>query len=344
MIIRVDLNIDSPENNLRLTSLVPTLTLILEKKPRSLVLLSHRGRPEKPVVTLSLKIIVDALHSSGIDASFAPTVNDARSMQEKHGGVIVLENLRFFPGEKARDLNFAKELRQLGSWYINDAWASMHTTDTSIALLPTLFDQEHKTCGLLVEKEVNSLSRFMHEAQHPTLLFLGGGKVTEKTALIPGLETVMDTIALGPLISLTGVNPQQYKRRIVLPVDYLVKTPRGRISNQRADQISTQEAVITIGAQTLEQYQHLASHAKTIVYNGFMGFTNDPSSLTSFKDLMNKIQQESKLLICGGDSVVAAQATGTLSRATLVSTGGGATLSFLARKELPGLKALGFLT
>ncbi len=149
VLVRADLNVPTKDTTIlstyRLETIVPTLKLIQSKKGK-IVLITHRGRPKKIDNQRSTSILIPWFENHGFSINFAKTIAEAKEKSlEKNNTIVLLENLRFFPGEKEQSEIFAKELASLGDYYVNDAFASLHNTDSSITLVPLLFKKENRT-------------------------------------------------------------------------------------------------------------------------------------------------------------------------------------------------------
>jgi len=285
----------------------------------------------------------------------------------------LLENLRFFSGEKNNNQAFAQELAQLGDYYVDDAFGTLHRTDTSITLVPLLFAPDKRSIGLLVEKELRILDRLREHPDHPFVLMLGGGKTTTKIPLIErfidqkikGHDTV-DTVLLCPALAFTFAKAlgkpvgkslvddamlnvcrtildksKQQNIDIILPIDYQIAydTITQPFAVIDADAMPDNSIGISIGPKTIELFKKKMNSAKIIFFNGAPGFIDKPETLEGAKNLLQAITAHSaNTILSGGDSIAIAHRCGLLHEFTHVSTGGGATLAYLSGKTLPGLE------
>lgn len=372
VILRADLNV--PLNNgtitddYRLQAILPTIDAIL-KKGGYITLLTHIGRPKNNEPLLSTKILLSWFAQKNYSISWAASIDEAEHLLNTSiHPILLVENLRFYPEEKKGDIIFAKKLSTFGDFYINDAFGALHRNDTSIALLPTLFDFHHKTIGLLVEKELKMLTQLLHEPQKPFVIVVGGGKVKDKIPVIENLLHHAQTIALCPALAATFLKAmgkevgkslvdetviplctsiiekaKKFHVSLVFPLDYLIAydTMQGNIEIISAEKFPHNGIALSIGPRTIAYYATILQDAKKIFFNAAMGFWNIPESLLGTQALLRAIAQSPAFsVVGGGDSVAAAHQEGLSQTIDFLSTGGGATLTYLSGKELPGLQAL----
>jgi len=368
VIIRADLNIES-NNDFRLQALLPTLDFI-RKKQGKIVLITHIGRPTHATPSLSTRRLIPFFQHYGYDVTYASTPAEARVT---HAPILLLENIRFFPGEKTHDNAFTQSLAQLGQFYVNDGFGVLHRSDCSITQVPLLFAPEQRTFGLLVEKELNELTPLIKHPKKPFLLIIGGAKIKEKIPLIEHLLTVVNTIMLCPAIVFTfnkALNKSIGKslidrdsidlcKRIVrharsrqvtllFPTDYQValvlpdsNDTYTRFTYTHDDEITLNETGISIGPKTIHAWSPYIQEAETIFFNGCMGFVNIPETLTSANALFDILATApGKTIIAGGDSVAAVYKHNAQNNIDYLSTGGGSALAYLSGQTLPGLAVL----
>ena len=370
VILRIDGNVPMKNgiilNDYRLQSCLPTLQLLLDKGAHVL-LITHLGRPDGPDPHLSTAHLLPWFEQHGFTITFARDSKEAAEKLADHH-LVLLENVRFFPGEKKRDCTFAQRLAKLGEYYVDDAFGTLHRADASITLIPTFFDDHHRTIGLLVEHEIEMLGTILHQPERPFSLIVGGGKITDKLPLIMCHLDHLDHLFLGPAISNTFLLAQQKEigtslvntlvlpeiKNIItaakekgvtlhLPIDYIVaeKTYDGPLKTIDADNMKPDLCIISIGPKTAKQWGHELQQSKTIVYNGLMGTLKRPKTLENIHLLFEAIKRApGKTIIGGGDSVAAAQYFTIGNNTTYLSTGGGATLHYLCGQALPGIEAL----
>jgi len=371
ILLRADLNVPIKNgtivNDFRMLKLLPTIKTILNNDG-NIVLITHIGRPTKPDPSLSTKQLVPWFEKHGYTVTFCPTLEDAQSKIKEGNRFILLENLRFFPGEQGKDQAFAKKLASLGDYYVNDAFATMHRDDASITLVPQLFPLDQKTIGLLAEQELKKLSMILHNTARPFALIIGGGKVETKIPLLSHLIDKIDMLFLCPAIVFSFlkaqgepvgkslINPaaldqckdmlkaaQERNVSVFFPIDYQIamNTFEGPLSQVPANEIPENGVGISIGSQTVDLFAQEFNKAKTIVYNGLMGDINRPETIETACALFKAMAHtKAHTIIAGGDSVAAAQECDVLDTIEWCSTGGGATIAYLSGERLPGLTAL----
>jgi phosphoglycerate kinase len=357
-LIRVDYNVpltddDQIADDSRIKATLPTINYLLEKGAKKVFLVSHMGRPGgKPVPELSLKPAQTRLH-------------------ELLGrtDVTLLENLRFDPGEDANSAEFAQKLiDQTGAQiFVQDAFAVLHrksaTTDAITKLLPSY-------AGLLVEKELETLSTLLDEPTRPFVAVIGGAKIADKVGFIKKLAQKADKILIGGAMAntflkfqglslgksivednQTAVIKQIYDiagDKIVLPTDVIVADEINEDANvlqKSVDNILDYEIALDIGPETIANYAKIIESAKTILWNGNMGYSEINRFSGGTAGLATAIgnSPQATTVVGGGDTagfVQNYQKTHPNLHYSLISTGGGATLAFIAGEELPGLKAL----
>ena len=366
--LRADLNV--PLNNgtilddYRLLSIRPTIDLIL-KKGGHIILATHLGRPAgKPVAQLSTKQLIPWFEQHGYTISFCPTFADAKNNTKN--SITLLENLRFFPGEQNQDHHFAQQLADLAEYYVNDAFGTLHRTDTSLTLVPPLFSKNHRTIGLLIEHELQALNALLENPQRPFIVIIGGGKVSTKIPLLRNLLPRINAILLCPAIAFTFMQALGQKTgnslveldeveeakkimheakknnvEILFPTDYQIMFPDNKTTliTVPAHEIPEHSIGIAPGHETLALFSSRIKTAKTIFFNAAFGFSGQPDTMKNLEQLLKIIAASSAYtVIGGGDSVGAVRRFGYAKNMSFLSTGGGATLAYLSGEKLPGLK------
>jgi phosphoglycerate kinase len=371
--LRADLNVPIQHgtivNDFKLKSIVPTLDLLL-KQHAAVVLASHLGRPKGFDPELSTKPLGAWLETHGYQVQFIPYKehNPFNEVRPAPGNIVLLDNMRFYPGEQTHEMAplFAQQLASLADYYVHDAFALMHRTDTSVTAVPRLFDASHRTIGLLVEKEVNALSKLVHNPEKPFVLIIGGGKVADKIPLLTGMLDRVTHILLCPAIVFTFLKTENRQTgkslvdneqiasvktfmelatkkgvELIFPIDYQVAqgTLNGPLSVTSADNFPIDGVGMSIGPQTAQLFATYITAAKTVFFNGLPGITYRPETLQGAHAIFQAMAQAPGFtVIGGGDSVAAAESLVDVSKISYCSTGGGATLSYLAHKTLPGLE------
>jgi phosphoglycerate kinase len=371
--LRADLNVPLSDGNIRndfrLTSILPTIDYILNKQG-SIVLATHIGRPKNQEPELSTQLLIPWFKQRGYTIQFVQNISTIATMKIIPQQILLLENLRFFPGEKNGDIVFAQELARTAQYYINDAFGTIHEHECSTTLLPYDFSENRRSIGLLMKKELQAFDALTENSAHPFLAILGGGKIKDKIPLISSLLHKVDTVALYPAIcfsflkalgkpvgkSLVDDTILDTCKKIILeaefanvsylfPVDYQITynvssldSPLILSLSKDADNFPDNAIGISVGPKTVELISKEINRAKTVFLNCAMGFSECPATQQSTRDIIEAMTQSSaKTIIAGGDSVDIALQTEHYQNITHLSTGGGAALAYLSNKLLPGL-------
>lgn len=369
IILRADLNVPIQDgkvlNDFRLQALKPTLQYLLEHKAQ-IIILTHIGRPTHKDEALSTRNLVPwFINTYGPIIEFAQDINNAL---KSNAPITILENLRFWQAEQDQSVSFARELAQLGDYYVNDAFGALHRTDTSITLLAEQFELSHRSIGFLIKKELQELTPLRNNPSHPFLAILGGAKIHEKIRFVKKLIGKADAIMLVPALVFTFEKAQGYQvgkslidadslqiahdilknaqtknYPLIFPVDYQIATDtmQGPLSLVAAHAFPAHGIGISIGPQTIDLFAQQIAQAHTIFFNGVFGFLEKKETLQGAQKLMEMIAHSSaRSIIAGGDTTAVAQSLGLIDAFSFVSTGGGATVAYIAGEELPGLNLL----
>jgi phosphoglycerate kinase len=360
----------------RIRAALPSIQYALSNGAR-LVLGSHLGRPKGQVnPKYSLAPAAARLAELlGRNVPLAPdSIGDEVRTQVdalQPGDVLMLENLRFHAGEEKNDSAYAAALASLADLYVNDAFGTAHRAHASTEGITHFVEQS--AAGLLMEKELKYLGKVLESPEHPFVVILGGAKVSDKIAVIDNLLKSADAILIGGAMAYTflksqGVETgrslvendklelarnllQQAKERgveFLLPADNLVVDKAAwdagaTVAPRRCSvkDIKPEEAGLDIGPQAVSDFSDRISRAKTIVWNGPMGMFERPPFDQGTRALAQAVASaNATTIVGGGDSVAAITEAGVADRITHVSTGGGASLEFLAGDVLPGVAAL----
>ena len=377
VLVRVDFNVpfkpgtDEISNANRIVASLPTIRYLLGRRA-SVVLCSHLGRPRgRSIPELSLRPIRGRLAQYlDMRISFSEST-DFRRIQEDvsritPGEVILLENMRFHPGEETNAPEFSKELSDLAEFYVNDAFGASHRAHASIqgitGFLPSV-------AGLLLEEEIRSLEKVLLDPLRPFVAVLGGAKVSEKINVVNNLSLTADKILIGggmaaTFLNSTGIfvgsspveenflekakkllnNSPNTNVEIILPVDVVVSAEFDSQSPYRTcpvSEIGEREMLLDIGPQTRDIYAKVLSDSSTVLWNGPMGVFEWDHYSEGTRLIANSIARDGIVSVIGGGSTVdAVSKFGLEARMTHISTGGGASLEFMEGKDLPGVVSL----
>lgn len=368
--LRADLNVPLKngkiDNDFRLISILPTINFILNHNG-SIVLATHIGEPTHNEPELSTKILVPWFEQQGYSIEFIQDITLIPNLKIIPKQILLIENLRFFPGEKNGDIFFAKQLAATAYYYVNDAFGVVHRNDCSVTLLAYEFPENRRSIGLLIEKELRNLTMLKENPPRPFIAIMGGGKIKDKIPLIHSLLKKVDALLLCPALcfsflktlgkpigrSLVDDSITNICKKIIIesentsvpclfPVDYQIAYDdiNGPLAIVCATEFPDNAIGISIGPKTVAQFTAEINQAKTIFLNCAMGFAERPETRESTKNIINAMAKSSaKTIIAGGDSVDIALSTQNHTSISHLSTGGGAALAYLSDVLLPGLTA-----
>jgi phosphoglycerate kinase len=374
ILVRVDFNVSlNPNHSIaddaRIKQSVPTLEYLLKNKNK-LILMAHLGDPEgrspdaslSPVARRLQKYLPD--HKVVLVDDFQK--DDSQIRNQKDNEIIMLENIRFYPGEKANDQAFTKQLASYGEVYVNDGFSVSHRESVSVVGLPKVLP---KYGGLLMKKEVTILDKIMKHPQKPFVAIIGGKKISTKIKVIKKLTSVADYVLLGgglantffaaeglktgkSLVSDEDIalakqllaHAKKEKTNLILPQDVIVGKDLDSKESavRKIEEIKASELALDIGPETQADFGSIITRAKTIVWNGPVGLMENQEFKRGTDFLYYAITQNDEAIsvVGGGDTLSAIAKKEYLDKLTHISTGGGAMLEFIENGTLPGIEAL----
>src|ERR1700730_5103801 len=384
VLVRVDFNVPTEEidgkvritDDTRIRESLPTIEL-LRKKGAKVILLAHFGRPKgQPNPKYSLKPVADHLTQMipppvQFSAEVIGPNVEAASKALPDGGVLLVENVRFFKEEEANENGFAQALAKLGDVYVNDAFGAAHRAHASTAGVAKYMPQA--AMGLLMERELQYLKDELAHPDRPFLVILGGAKVSDKIGVIKALMEKADVFLIGGAMDHTffkamgiptGASPIEADKvhlaeellelakekgiKFLVPIDCIETDEFKAGANSRntpllsgSQGISEGWQAVDIGRETIALFKAEIAQSKTVLWNGPVGVFEIPDFANGTREIAAALaESDAKIIIGGGDSVTAVNQFGYADKMTFISTGGGASLELLEGKELPGVAAL----
>lgn len=371
VLVRVDFNVPLKDGDVgddrRIREALATIRYLLDRGA-SVVLMSHLGRPDGKVVPkYSLAPVSRRLADLlGRPVTLAPdSGQQAKSLAEAllPGQVLLLENLRFNPGEEANDPVFARELASLGDVYVNDAFGTAHrahaSTEGVARYLPAV-------AGLLMEKELLTLGSVVESPERPAMAIIGGAKVSSKIAVLRSLLARVDFVAVGggmantffkakglavgkslvedDKVGIAGEIMAEAGAKLLLPVDAVIAReikPGVETRVVAVRDVPDDWMILDVGPRSVAEFARVAAGCKTVVWNGPLGVYETPPFADGTRSLAAAIAASpARNIVGGGDLVAALEGSGIAERMGFVSTGGGASLELLEGQTLPGVAAL----
>ncbi len=377
VLVRVDFNVPLDEktgevtDDSRIQAALPTIKYLIGQGAK-VILISHLGRPKGKVVaglrlygvTQRLSRLLGQPVAVAMDCVGPAVEKSVEGL--KNGDIVFLENVRFHPGEEENDASFAQALARLADIYVNDAFGTAHRSHASIVgvakYLPAV-------AGLLLEREIKNLGGILESPAHPFAALLGGAKVSDKLGLLENIKDKVDLLLIGGCMVATFLKARSYETglslievdklhtavelmgkaerngvHLLLPVDVVVADSLGSDAESKmvsVDNIPPDLRIVDIGQRTINSFSRELKKCKTVFWNGPMGIYEIPQ-FAAGTQAMAKLLAKLKVttVIGGGSTAEAVTNMGLADRMTFVSTGGGASLSFLSGKVLPGVAVL----
>jgi phosphoglycerate kinase len=378
VLVRVDFNVPQTEagdvsDDRRIRAALPTLKDILERGG-SLILVSHLGRPSgDPTADAPFRMDKVAARLEQLIGLPVTKVNDTVGPEAQaackaltHGGIVLLENVRFNKGEKKGDPGFAKQMAALADAYVNDAFGTCHRDEASMVAVPEQFPPEKRAIGFLVEKELQILDTLLSNPKSPYVAVMGGAKVSDKIGVIENLLKKVDKILIGGAMTYTFLKAQGYSvgkskvesdkldvaknllalagSKLVLPVDHLVANkPEAGAETKVVEGPNIPEGWfgMDIGPKTIDLYSGIIKDAATVIWNGPMGKFEVEAFSKGTKAVAEALaKSQAVTAIGGGESAEAIEQFGLAEEVSHVSTGGGAFLESLEGKQFNSLKVI----
>ena len=377
VLVRVDFNVPRNKttgeitNDVRIQAGAPTIKYLSEQGAKVIVM-THMGRPKDdtdPILRLD-KVAARLAEIIGqpvkkLDKTVGPEVEEAVAAMQ-NGDVVMLENVRFLPGETKNDPELAAELAKLGDVFVNDAFGTAHRAHCSTEgvghILPGVM-------GFLMDKEISVLGKALSEAEHPFVAIVGGSKISDKIGVVQNLLEKVDVLMIGGGMANTFLKAKGYEmgtslveddktelaleimahaeklgKKLLIPVDVTVAIAIDAPETAQtvaADQVPADRMALDIGPETVKIYQDAVMNAKTILWTGPMGgFDVDAFAVGTFAVATAVAKSPAYSIVGGGDSVASLERTGLNDEIDHISTGGGASLEFLEGKKLPGIEVL----
>jgi phosphoglycerate kinase len=353
----------------RIDLAIPTIRMILEKGASKVVMISHLGRPDgQPNPKYSLEPVAQYLAQklgTEVILSESPVDNGVKNLlQLPETKLVLLENIRFHPGEEKNDMELAEKLAQYGDIFVNDAFGAAHRKHSSTYAINAFF-KGRSYAGLLMKKEIESLSALLEKPAKPFLAVIGGAKVSDKIKTIEKMLILVDKLLIGgamayPFLKARGIETGKSlcseedvtlaKQLLAADKGGKIQLPKDHVTSSEfggtpmacpGTSIPLDQMGLDIGPLTINSYADHLKTAKTIFWNGPMGLFENKDFAKGTMSIAHTIAESKAFsVVGGGDSVAAVHESGEADKFSHVSTGGGASLEYIEKGELPGVQAL----
>jgi len=339
-------------DTIRIQAALPTIQL-LRKKGARVVLISHIGRDPKETLKPVASYLKKHVPLKFVPELFGKKVDAALSVM-KEGDVVLLENVRSDTREQEGEMSFARALAKYGDLYVNEAFPVSHREDASIVSIPKLLPAY---AGLQFEKEIRELSKVL-KPKRPFLFILGGAKAETKLPLLKRFLKEADTVFIGGILAndfiqaegfsvgksvtdkkIPSLKPLLKNEKLIVPLDVVVLRNGTRVE-VAIDDVEKNDAIVDVGPASIALLEPVIKAAKLILWNGPMGWYEKGNTQGTEMLLSMLAKAKSETIIGGGDTSVLIERKKLADKFSFVSTGGGATLEYLAKGTLPGIKAL----
>lgn len=362
VLLRLDLNVPLKDGEIedptRLDRVIPTVDFLREKEAQ-VIIISHIENKEGE--NESLFMVWNYLNGF-FPLEFCPTYFTPEAVEKilnlKDKGVLMMENVRFNPGEKENDQDFAKKLSQMGDIYVNDSFAVDHRKHASLTTLPYMMPHYG---GLLLKEEIENLSKALFP-KTPFVFIIGGAKFETKIPLIKKYLDKADKVFVGGALANNFFKEKGWEvgtslvsdgdfdlrealenSKLVLPVDVTVTNKAGDVSFKKPEDVGKSDCIVDVGPETLKQLETILDGAKTVLWNGPLGnyeagFADKTESLAEM--LADLTSNGVETILGGGDSIASIHKLNLAHKFTFISTGGGAMLDYLVNETLPAIEAL----